>query len=628
MKRFLAVTILASTAAVLLSGHIALAKKASADAAAAAAAAMARNVVDSDCLATVGPLLEAADGKLTPDVRSVYLGWAQRRVMRDLSEANQSIPEDCLAEVRADAEVRDAMFGVVFPPDPSILQNYAHLRSELGVAFTRKYRGLVIATAVGKRVKGEETDSAVLDVTGLAPPPAKGAKAEKSAKLVDCLADFLKTNQFTALQVYQDPARQQQLATYLKSHDVDAGLITKAQQPNGLGGFLKEAMVRLGQRPAARQPAPSIAAWLQYLASIYEATPSSTPTLKGGRVLSWPLFPIDKAPWPLLMPLARPVPLDEARYIWETFQGQHGPDRYHTYGPYRSAAAALPYELQPSPWHWQAWPDRIFHGGECVSISIGTVDLYSSLCKPAVHAGQPGHANLISFQWTDQTWMAEIEQAFAGGPNVTFAQWYFNQDPGTGIRFRKLYNWAGAEYHLGLALGMNLSLQSYTDTRIAANLFSAMSAERKQTLGARVLSHARDTNPFDPEIWYRLAMQTPDAEHGLALAKAAATHDPGGLDDEPRNVTLEQFEEVEHSKPVNAAMIKYWRTLEEFVARYGILRNPVPANDAEGREVYAFLQSVPGIKAEDLTAYTARFGPPATPVPAAKKKAGKTGKAS
>ena len=144
-------------------------------------------------------------------------------------------------------------------------------------------------------------------------------------------------------------------------------------------------MILLGQRPNARDPKPDTESWLRYLVSIYEATPSSVPTVDG-KVKSWPLFPLSEAPWPLLMPLAHAVPLSEAEYIGKGYQGEHGPDRFHTYGPFRDDAKAMPYELQPSRWFWDAWPDRIVHGGECVSISIGTVDFYCSLGKPAVWA--------------------------------------------------------------------------------------------------------------------------------------------------------------------------------------------------------------------------------------------------
>lgn len=565
-----------------------------------AVGAETRSAIDEDCYAAIGPLLEMDEGELTPEVRKAYLDWAEATVLRELRQGNQTVPEDCLDEVRADATLHDAMFGAVYPPDPSILQNYAHLRAEMGAEFIEKYRSLAVAVAVAKRIKGVESNQD-LGVSGNSTPfAASGSKdfgrnyqpefwvdeslqvirTQDEKEMVASIADFMKTNQVAALELYQNASRQLQLAAFLKEHHVAPSLLGQINQSVQFGEWLKNAMVLLGQRPAAREEKPDTATWLRYLVSIYEATPSSTPTLEG-RVMSWPLFPIDKAPWPLLMPLARPVPLGEAKYIWETFQGEHGTDRYHTYGPFLDAAAAMAYELQPSPWFWDAWPDRIVHGGECVPISKGTVDLYSCLDKPAVWAGQPGHANLISFQFVDGAWTAEIEQAFAGGPSVTFAQWYFDEDTGTGLRFRSLYDWAGAEYHLGLALGMNSELQSYMDTRLAANIFKVLPAKEKQTLGVTLLRNALKTNPYNPEIWYRLAQQMPDAMEGMTLAQSAIAHSPDRLG--------------------------YWQTVEEFVTRYSILALPAPQDEVDARSVYKFLESVPGILPDDLVSYADKF---------------------
>ena len=97
---------------------------------------------------------------MTAEVRAAYLNWAANAVLANLRESNLNVAEDCLSEVQEDAELRDAMFGVVFPPDPSILQNYARVRADMGVGFTKKYRSLAIATAVAKRIRGcKETGS-------------------------------------------------------------------------------------------------------------------------------------------------------------------------------------------------------------------------------------------------------------------------------------------------------------------------------------------------------------------------------------------------------------------------------------------------------------------------------------
>jgi len=154
---------------------------------------------------------------------------------------------------------------------------------------------------------------------------------------------------------------------------------------------------------------------------------------------------------------------------------------------------------------------------------------------------------------------------------------------------------------------MNVGLQSYMDTRLAANIFKVLPATEKQTVGVKLLTHALQTNRFNPDVWYRLAKQTPGALQGLRLAQAAMSQDPGGLVDEPLSISLEDFLEGKYPRPVAEAMTGYWRTLAEFVTRYSILAHPVPLGEADMHRVYTFLQSVPGIKTDDLVTYVDKF---------------------
>jgi len=545
--------------------------------------ATAPTSINESLVATMEPLLKRNAGQLTPELRTAYLDWAANIVFTQLRQNNQTVPQDCLAEVWADSDLRTAVYSAVFPPDPSILQNYAQLRAEMGKAFVEKYPSLVIAFAVATRTSHIETNQDLeVAPAGLGKDTAlKLAKTVKERSFVSGIADFMKTNKVSALDLYQDETLQEQLAAFLTDRNAAPSLIAEIKQSVPFGEKLKNALVLLGQRPAARESPPDTITWLRYLASIYEATPSSTPVLKG-KPISWPLIPIAQAPWPLLMPLAHPVPLGEARYIWERFQDANSPDRFHTYGPYRSPAKAMPYELQPSTWFWSAWPDQIVHGGECIPISKATVELYTSLGKPAGYAGQPGHANLISYEFVDGSWRAKIEQAFAGGPDVTYAKWYFYDEPGANLRFRKLYNWAGAEYSLGLALGLNHSLQSYLDTRMVVNIFNALPPDEQRTIGKSLLQHALENNPFNPDIWYRMAQLMPDPAHGMELLQTVMNEPPDDTG--------------------------YWKTVEEFVARYSILDQNAPKTEPELTQISAFLKTVPGIKPEDIDSYSAKSG--------------------
>ena len=90
-------------------------------------------------------------------------------------------------------------------------------------------------------------------------------------------------------------------------------------------------------------------------------------------------------------------------------------------------------------------------------------------------------------------------------------------------------------------------------------------------------------------------------------------HDPGGADDAPQNQSLENFVETQHAKPVDAATIKYWRTVEQFVTRFAILDHDLPKDDATVKQIYDFIQTVPGIKPADLAPYQQRLGLPVAP---------------
>ena len=567
------------------------------------AAAQAREnselrATDEECSQAVGDQLKSEQGRLTSTVRQAYLDWTEQRVLSQLATAHQTVPADCLAEVRADPTSRQAIFGSVYPPDPSILQNYAVIRAKLDQDSLRRYRSLTIAFAVAKRVKGVETNNDPNRDFGRDYQPEiwvdsalhkPGGDPER--KVIRNIADFMRANRVSANDLYRNADLQNQLIAYLKAHDVAQRWISLVRPSSLDFGFrLMNAMVLLGQRPAARDPKPDSITWMRYLISQQHARPGSTPVVNG-QPMRWPLFRIEAAPWPLLMPLAHPVPLSEAKYIWEKFQGAYGDERWHDYGPFRGPADAMPYMLQPSKWFWDAWPDRIVWGGMCVPISTTTVDLYSAMGKPAVWAGQPGHANLVSFSDTGGAWTALVEQAFAGGPDGTQCQWYFNEDRGTEPHHREdVSYWAGAEYPIGLALAMNAGLASYMDTRLAVSIFRALPAQEKQTVGVKLLTHASQISPFNPAVWYLLGHQAGGGEDGYNLAL--------------RVMRLKNGRPSAASPAVAQNRTQYWQTVAQFEAEY-LLGYALPQNEADLRKSYELLAIAPGMTAAQLTRYLA-----------------------
>ncbi|HEX3602339.1 MAG TPA: hypothetical protein VHU84_19450 [Lacipirellulaceae bacterium] len=549
-------------------------------------------------------LLRDAGGELTPTVRASYVDWAKGIVLGQLSAAKFVVPDDALHEIEASPTMTDAVFASVSPPDKTILENFVELRTKLGPAFVQKYRSLVVAAAVGHRKNGVSSrdlsedvvpDAEDLEVGSELPEPDVPTKEEAPDELAGAVAEFMKSTHSSALEIFDQPMKQQQLREFLKSRNVSPKAAARVDEPKALGRALKSAMVVLGQRPAKRQPRPDVATWLKYLASVYESSPT-IPPVNDKDPKRWPLFPIDRAPWPLLMPLSRPMPLDEARYIYEKFEGEHGKDRYHTYGPYRKWEGELRASLVPSPWHWGAWPDRIMHGGVCTTMSGIAIDTHRALCQPALPAGQPHHSNLMSYHNSDGQWSAHIDQAFAGGPAVTHALWMFNDVKDGPARLIKKGE-AGAEYNLGLGAAMNVGLRSYIDSRIAVHLYRALSDSEKPTIGAKLLAGATKANGFNPQPWYLLAEQTKTATEGLPLARAVFAHVPS-----PEMVRAAKDEKkIEHklkvkklSKPSAAevAQREYWDTVAKFVARTAIERHGTPTDEKEARAVKGFLQAV------------------------------------
>jgi hypothetical protein len=575
-------------------------------------AALAAGPVSEVNFAPVQAAIEKSGGLLTPDVRSAYLDWAEMSVLQSLSNAGQSVPADCIAEVQADPTLRDAMFGAIDPPDPSILQNYAALRAALGAPFVAKYQALVIADAVTERVKGIR----------LAPTPAPSATpamVPAPDPLVAGISAYIKLTGTTTLQLFQDPQAQQKLAAFLQTRNVDATLIGEIGRTDKFHSVLRRVLVALGERPDHRDPSPDAAEWLHYLVSIYESKPAN----QSGNPPEWPRFPMATAPWPLLMPLAHVYPLSEAGYIWETYEGYHGSTRMHTYGPYEEPVTEWPRELRPSQWYWSAWPDVIVHGGECTTMAPMAVQNEVALGVPAVMAGQPGHCNLMVFHHAGNFWYTSVDQAFAGGPDVTYGSWLF-KEIGTAPGFGEQNNaaWASADYHIGLAQSMNAGLRPYIDTRIAVNLYHHLPAAELPTLGASLLGQAIQTDPFNPAPWYLLGKQTKSIDEGIALVQKAmqvkAMEDSktaGSLADSGNAATEISWPDASPAnssapKPVVNSRHAYWHVVEEYLTRRTVLNHPTPTDKAAAEKVYAFLQTVPGISAAREASYVVATNDP------------------
>jgi hypothetical protein len=568
--------------------------------------ASAKGVLDAG-FAPVHVALEASGGLLDTNVRSAYVDWEEKTILQRLRDAGQPVPADCIAEVESDPTLRDAVFAAIDPPDPSILQNYCALRTALGAGFVARYRALVIADAVAKRISGVCPPAAPVQVT--TPSPAR-----EQDPLVDDITAYIRQTGTSTLQLFEDPQAQDKLTVFLQARKLDPALISKIGRTNAFHNVLKRVLITLGERPAQRDPTPDSADWLRYLSSIYESKVDN----QSGTPPPWPRFPMAVAPWPLLMPLAHAYPLREAGYIWAKYEGHYGTQRMHTYGPYEMPSTEWPRELQPSVWYWSAWPDVTVHGGECTVMAPMAVENNVALGVPAMMAGQPGHCNLMVFKNAGPLWYTAIEQAFAGGPDVTYGAWLF-KEIGTAPGLGKQNNaaWASADYHLGLAQSMNVGLRQYMDTRIAVNLYHHLAPAEGGTLGRRLLTQATETNPFNPAPWYLLGTQTRSVAEAIAMvsqvmqASQAADTSAETIDAAPPKAGASPTPAAPAlPKPVAGSQRSYWRVLEESLTRRTVLKYPTPKDKLAAQMIYTFLQTVPGISTANEASYVVATSEP------------------
>src|SRR5262249_54434080 len=153
----------------------------------------------------------------------------------------------------------------------SILRNYISLHEKLGAPFVQKYHALVIACAVARRTAGvtkrDLADDAPLDVEDLevgtpVPEPDVTVEAKTPGPFVSAIADYMKSTNSSALEIFEQPAKQQALVQFVKDRKVDDKQVARLEKTQSLGSALKRAMIVLGQRPAQRTPRPDLPTWL------------------------------------------------------------------------------------------------------------------------------------------------------------------------------------------------------------------------------------------------------------------------------------------------------------------------------------------------------------------------------
>ena len=468
----------------------------------------------------VQALARKSGGSWSVGLRDAFLKQARQEMLQ-----KATVSKETIAWVDSSLVARQAVYGSVSPADPRILENLDQLREELGPELFDKYQQFCLGAAVARRKFGVGPIANarinlkfgylfkwIDEVEQAGHSPSEALASQEASELLaegspekqayGVVKGYLDEKSLTPKKAYQSEQHKAALESLL------AKATPRIKSPErALPKILRQWMVEEGTRPVARSECPSVAEYLKFLDKIY-SIPKSELSLEASQ--KWPIYPLEESPWPILMPLSMTWPLDEAQYIWEKYQGQHGKKRMHTYGPYKRFPLGVPPSLEESPWHLEAWPSAISTGGLCGTMSSIANGTYTALGVPIIKAGQPRHSCIVRYDVNEKgEYSAGIGQSATGGTAETSTPWLFADGPIAGSR--GTYG-VGSVYHFGLTQGMNVGVTSYMDTRIAVHIYKALPENDRSALGANIVKGALLKNPCNLEAWYLLGRDARNAQ--------------------------------------------------------------------------------------------------------------------
>lgn len=397
--------------------------------------------------------------------REAYLATAETRMRREAG-----LPDEFWSWLVRHPDIRAGLLAATPEPDPAYARNLALLRKEIGEPYADRYVHLLLAVSLQPAITPP-------------PPPEKHPDP-----LVDALAALMKSRNLTLPQLIPQ-------ADTLAS---EANLSLPAKGRDAIWHRLAVATHTYPERTQASR--------IDFIRGLIARQETKLPHFASGP--QWPLFPLERAPWPLLLPMRQAVPPDETDFIWKRFTGESpDPDgkRLRTYGRYSWDYEKPEVKYKTSKWHPSSLPRIIEDGGVCGRLSTLGQTSVLALGQPAMGLYQPGHRAFLSYDLdkSGKRFIARPQQSIAG-PLQSTDPWFL---PGTeGLRVFGKRNEArvGIEYHIGLALAMNHGLDRFVDSLIAIHLARLLPAGSKPEK-IRLLEFAVTRNPFAVEAWYALA---------------------------------------------------------------------------------------------------------------------------
>lgn len=385
----------------------------------------------------------------------------------------------------------DVRVGLLFArhPMPAVhAANLEVLRRSVTPAQADRYAHLLLAVAVN----GDQPIRAEAE-------RLPGSWPEPAAKV----AAWMRASGTSYLRVMADPA------VALRA----AGVAPEAARERGFWTTVAHASGTYPPRLAA-----SVPAHIRWLVDRLDE-----PAPEGGKH-PWPVFPLAKAPWPLLTWFRDVPPERERDWVWAYYWGKlpgQAKSGIIGYGRY-----SWDYDRKPevkhkaSDWHPASLPRIWEDGGVCGRLSTMGDTFRRTLGIPARGAGQPGHRAFVNYGWDARKglWTFGVGQSIAG-IEVTST----SPDLAQPAEFLR----GNAVNCQALVGAMNLGLERWHRARILAWHAQAL----PPPVRARVLRDALALNPYDLGSWRQLAEAAADAP---ALARVLAEMDAALLNPNAR----------------------------------------------------------------------------------------------
>ncbi len=428
--------------------------------------------------------------------------------------------------------VLNATFALEYPPNPNVVHNFVKLAKLVGPVYAEKYEQLLIAFAVKYRAEKLLDSSFTADrygnmqVRDFTWDPERKAELEKQVLhqhgwsvnhdvAVPSDANFAHDSNG---ELFKDEALRKQRLEQMHSNfdlgsDEDAKRTVNWLKQNKkvqifhLVGLNRTQFYSRTGISLSDSREPKSLPWdkIAYCAERYPPRTNGTIVEnlclriqryeeKGAERSK--LFPLSRAPWPLLLMLTQQDPIDESTFFWNLYKGKGSVPGYATYS-FDYMKPEIRY--RDAEWHPNANPRILTDGGVCGRLSTMAEFAQRSIGTPAQGMGQPGHRAFVAYNYNHATGKYSLGLNHSVNTiEVSTTGWHLPPIYGpvadaktklTGFALMTPKNTDGflrdnVRWHIGLCEAMNRGLESWEDSRMALHVLDIYTANEDAALNA------------------------------------------------------------------------------------------------------------------------------------------------